>query len=398
MALITAYINVNFTSNFSGTHRVCWRIGSSGPYNCTTVVACGGNGTPCSASITVTVDNETCDEVLFEGYVQATCRDPLSEEGRIPFSATFTPNPTCKSYAVACTTSTVRSVTVTYAGNGYDPSTPPAITFTGGGGTGAAATAVVGDGGVKTFTITNGGAGYNGGATGNFTAVPAVNLTGTGAGATFNVTVTLGVVTAITLHTGNTAPGTGYAVNDTFEFAAGTLGGSGAGVVITVNTLNTGEIQYIQVTNPGSGYTSAPTVTIGVSPINDTATATSTLTGCPTLEYGFDCSGGAKPTIENMELGQGIITCYSGVPPTLPEGYTITAQGCCYDCVQITVDKPDGIDSSAILTYTVCDSRVTTQVTITQLNTPMTLCVVNNSWLVTEDTGSTTITNDGPCP
>jgi len=56
------------------------------------------------------------------------------------------------------TANAVSSVTVVSGGAGY--TVAPAVTFTGGGGTGAAATAVVTDGIVTAINVTNGGTGY----------------------------------------------------------------------------------------------------------------------------------------------------------------------------------------------------------------------------------------------
>jgi hypothetical protein len=52
----------------------------------------------------------------------------------------------------------VTSVTVTFGGNGYV--TPPAVSFSGGGGSGAAATATVSGGSVSAITVNNAGSGY----------------------------------------------------------------------------------------------------------------------------------------------------------------------------------------------------------------------------------------------
>jgi hypothetical protein len=49
-------------------------------------------------------------------------------------------------------------VTVTNPGSGY--ASVPAVTFSGGAGTGAAATAVLTNGSVTSVTVTNGGSGY----------------------------------------------------------------------------------------------------------------------------------------------------------------------------------------------------------------------------------------------
>jgi len=159
MTPIPATITVNFISNYAGGHRVCWRIGNSGPYNCSTIVVCAGGGAPCSANIPITVDNDTCSSVTFEGYVQAICEVEGSLNGRVPFSATFVPDPTCDKYDITCASVAVDSFIITNPGSGYTVGSTPLVTVIGGGGSGTAATAVVGDGGVRTFTITNGGAG-----------------------------------------------------------------------------------------------------------------------------------------------------------------------------------------------------------------------------------------------
>jgi hypothetical protein len=56
----------------------------------------------------------------------------------------------------------VASATVTHAGNNYDPANPPAVAFSGGGGSGATAIAAVSTGGnVTAIIITNGGSNYS---------------------------------------------------------------------------------------------------------------------------------------------------------------------------------------------------------------------------------------------
>ena len=67
-------------------------------------------------------------------------------------------------------TDVVASVTVTNGGSGY--TSEPTVVFTGGGGTGATATASVNGGVVSTITLTNGGSGY--------ISAPTVSFTGSG--------------------------------------------------------------------------------------------------------------------------------------------------------------------------------------------------------------------------
>lgn len=84
--------------------------------------------------------------------------------------------------------------------------------------------------GFLTATLTTPGTGYN---NGTYTNVPLVNITGTGTGAVATVTVSGGAITSVTQTTG----GVGYAVNNTFTFAAGFDGGTTTGFVGTVATL-----------------------------------------------------------------------------------------------------------------------------------------------------------------
>lgn len=67
--------------------------------------------------------------------------------------------------AVAITTSiggvkSIKEIRITNAGIGYTSSDPPTITISGGGGTGAAATAIIVDNAIQYLTLTNGGKGY----------------------------------------------------------------------------------------------------------------------------------------------------------------------------------------------------------------------------------------------
>lgn len=102
MTPVPATLDVTFNSNYAGLHRVCYAIAPSTSYDCSNTVVCLGGGAPCSVSIPITVENDSCTAVTYQGYVQAGCEDPSSLSGRIGFSVTFTPNPDCKSYRVTC--------------------------------------------------------------------------------------------------------------------------------------------------------------------------------------------------------------------------------------------------------------------------------------------------------
>lgn len=134
----------------------------------------------------------------------------------------------------------VTAVSVTAGGSLY---TAPVIGFTGGGGSGAAATAVVSTG-VNGVTMTNTGA--------NYTTATVSFSGGGGTGANGTPNIVGGQIVSVTMNSG----GSGYTSAPTVAFA-----GDGSGAAGTA-TIDNGAIISINVTAPGSGYTTAPTVTI----------------------------------------------------------------------------------------------------------------------------------------
>jgi hypothetical protein len=154
--------------------------------------------------------------------------------------------------AVAITTSiggvrSVKEIRITNAGSGYTSSDPPTVTITGGGGVGAAATALIVDNAVQVLTIDNAGTGY-------FIA-PTITIdppTGVGAAASIRATA-----------------------------------------VATVNS--SGNITSLSMTNAGLGYTSIPSVSItGIS-----------TTGIGTYQIGETITGSLSETtaeIKNIKL------------------------------------------------------------------------------------------------
>ncbi|HVP12240.1 MAG TPA: hypothetical protein VMV94_13765 [Phycisphaerae bacterium] len=136
------------------------------------------------------------------------------------------------------------SVVVTAGGSGY--TTPPTVTFTGGGAsTQGTATATITNI-VNSLLLTNPGVGY--------TSAPTVRFTGGGGtGAAATAAITSGVVTGLVLTSG----GEGYTSAPTVTFIGG-----GATTPATATATITGVVNGITVTSAGGGYTSAPTVTI----------------------------------------------------------------------------------------------------------------------------------------
>lgn len=170
----------------------------------------------------------------------------------------------------------ISSVTVNYGGAGYSQGTPPTVGFVGGGGTGAAGTAVVNaNGAVVGVTITNQGTGY--------TTSPVVTFTSGG------VTHAVATSTFSAGRLSNIAvihPGAGYTAAPTVTFSGGianggvhatatpvmngltvasvtinTQGGAVAATAVAVRAAD-GSLSAVNVTNAGTGYTLNPTITI----------------------------------------------------------------------------------------------------------------------------------------
>lgn len=322
MSLVPANIDLDFTAVYAGSHRVCYRIGGVGSYTCITV-SCVGGTTSCLASIPIFVDNETCVDVSFDGYIQPTCIDIASSDERFPFSVLFTPSPVCKSYTVTCNTSTVTAPTITNGGTLYDPLSPPSVLFTGGGSTGATGEAVVGGGAIVSTlgVITDPGSGY---VDGTYSNVDITGGTGTGAQAT--VIVVGGAVTSITI----TTVGNGYLSSDTLglDYTDMSMGVPPATSSEFTVTTNYGVVTSITILTSGSGYTSAPNVTIGVSG-GVQATATGNLAGCPSVTS-TGCDGATVVIPANvLNVGDTMAVCNIGGVPAVSDVYSAVLSGNC---------------------------------------------------------------------
>lgn len=183
------------------------------------------------------------------------------------------------------------SVSFTAAGSGLTVGGPTLIS--GGGGSGAAATAYYGldatDASI--VTITNGGSGY--------TTAPTVTFSGGGgSGITGTATVSGGAVTGITI----TNAGSGYTSAPTVTIT----GGGGTGATATVPT-NRWKLTGVQITNAGSNYTSAPTFAIDSN--NDLV---------------IDGSDGTQPTISDRSNGGLLVGGASGTISTLLDNADMT--------------------------------------------------------------------------
>lgn len=183
----------------------------------------------------------------------------------------------------------VTGVTVTAGGSGY--TSAPSVTFTGGGGTGAAATATVSVGAVISVTATAGGSGY--------TSAPMVGFGGPGTGAAATATIsTAGTATNNPAYEFN--DNTGVPLNSIVLLIPGApqttvsfTGGGGTGAAGSV-TVVSGTITAVTITNGGSGYTSAPTVSF-TGAGGSGATATATVSGGAVTSVTVTAGGSGYP-------------------------------------------------------------------------------------------------------
>lgn len=165
-------------------------------------------------------------------------------------------------------------------GQGYDPNSPPAVTISGGGGSGATATALVQNGVLVGLNLINRGAGY--------TSLPTVTIAPPPAQLATAAAVLAGQeVTAINVLAG----GRGYD-NDPARAPLVTIsGGGGTGALATAIVRN-GVVDRVVITNLGTGYTSLPTVTIAPPP--QIATAVAVLTGSEVTSIRVPVGGGGR--------------------------------------------------------------------------------------------------------
>ena len=206
--------------------------------------------------------------------------------------------------------SKVNGITINSAGTNYT-NAGTQIKIIGGGGSGAVATATTSSGAITAISVANSGMGYIGppiititssvvntaslvGGTGYVEANTQVNVSGGGgSGATITATVTTGAITTLVISslgtdyintptititsgiTGTTTivAGSGY-TNGTYILRISGGGGSGCTGTFTISG---GGLTSISITNAGTGYTSAPTLSFSGAGAGVNASATATL-------------------------------------------------------------------------------------------------------------------------
>jgi len=196
-----------------------------------------------TGSVTSIIVTDSSDLFLTTDPITVTISAPENDDG-----VQATGN------AVLSTAGKVFQINMNLRGDGY--SVPPVITFQGGGGIGATATASLSNGEVANITVTAGGNNYS--ALSNVVIQDATF----GTQATANLTIWYSV-SNVTINNGGNAYIDGVA-NLVFQ---GSTNGTQAEGTLVIDA-NTGVITGITITNVGSGYTEVPSVVINRNDAN----------------------------------------------------------------------------------------------------------------------------------
>ena len=206
----------------------------------------------------------------------------------------------------AITYSEISNITVTNPGSGY---ATPVVSFTGGGGGfGAAATAnldPINPGQILSITITDHGTGY--------TTAPTVVINDSGGGGGINAAATA-YVTGVVIGISVTVPGSGYTSAPTVSITGG--GGSGA---TAISALQAGTVGAIAIINGGSGFTAAPTLTL-VGGGGSGATATCTISGGVIDSVTVTAPGSYYTSAPAVQVGAGLNNAAAGTVALMPFG------------------------------------------------------------------------------
>lgn len=247
--------------------------------------------------VSQTIYNSTTAETITTNQVKIQSGSGWVQFNLLP-TTTISTSGSTKGAAIfpvmAATKSVNKTVSIINAGTGYPNNGSHAMTFTGGGGSGAVGTVTISGGIVTAATVTNGGSGYttppligiNVSAGSPLTpaaltafigySISSVNIVSTGSGYTSTPTITFTAPSGST--GGHTALGTVVldATKSVNEFVtltnAGTLytdgvynlvfaGGSGSGAAGTAQIVG-GIVRKVVITNGGTGYVTVPSITM----------------------------------------------------------------------------------------------------------------------------------------
>jgi hypothetical protein len=212
--------------------------------------------------------------------------------------------------ATAVISGIVSGISVATAGSGF--SVAPLVSLYGGGGTGAAAIATI-TGAVNTVTVQNGGSGYS--------TAPAVSAMGGGGTGFAGTAVLTGSVQSVTMSAGGS-----YTIPPTASFSGG--GGTGAAGVVVVN----GNVQSVSVSNQGVCQL-GNSITVAFSGGDGIGAAATALTTGIVSGAGITINGAytVAPTLAiDAPTTGGVTATATAVVGQYLSGFTITAGGSAY--------------------------------------------------------------------
>lgn len=263
------------------------------------------------------------------------------------------------------TTETITSVTVQHGGENY--AVPPTVSFVGGNGLNAAATATVAGGVVTAINVTNAGTGYG--------SVPSVLMVGGGGtGASAQAVVTNRLVTAINIVSG----GSGYTSAPTVLIVPQPVSNP---AVATAELSAAGKVTKVTINNSGSGYTSVPMVVFtanGVSYAVATASVPNGQLSSITMNYS-GAGYSTVPTVSfdgsiNLTIGGTHGTATAAIIGEAVSGVTVTSPGGAIRATATTTLTPEGNLASVTVTNGGTGYTVNPSVTIgapTGIGTPV---------------------------
>lgn len=340
-----ATITVNYTANYAGDHRICYRQVGTADYCCLTdTVAAVGPvtfvidfatpadycfGTPDEVVTPVETD---CGPFAYEGYIQPTCETIDSVNNRTAWTASFTTTPDCNAYTVTCASSGIAGIQMITGGNTY--LTIPSYVISGAGGATLALHVYV-----TSAAINAGGAGSGAGYT-NGDVLTVAGGTGTAAQVTVQtVDGGGGILTYITSNIGN------YTVIPASPNAV--TGGTGAGATFDLEY----GVLSCDVTAPGTYTTSIPTITFDLpAGLGTRALGTVLMEPCaafipPTCALILDDGvPDAGLTLDGLTYLSAVDFCSKGAAPVIA-GYTVapSVEVTCCSCRLLTINVINGV-------------------------------------------------------
>lgn len=398
MAIVNATLEVNFIADQAGDHRVCWSItGPGGPFDCSTIVNCVGGGNPCQALIPIQVNTTSCDgTITFDGYIQATCEDVTSPNGRLLFSQTYVPNPVCVRHEALCAWGGIIGFNIITAGQDYQLTDTVNIIRDGADpytADGSIQIGSIGDGVINSISsLLSAGTLY--------TALDVLNVVdggGAGTGATIRVDTVGGggdILTYTLLTNGSDYVGP-------FTFTGGTGSGADFDIVNGVDYDIVGSILTLNIITNGE-YGVIPTITIS-SATGHGASIEVRIADCPQFaNIGEDCDNpGNQVDIPTIPVGELFATCLVGGANPGPDEWVVTETGCCIPadttgdpCFDYHLTNTSG--GPVLVQYTACGG-VNSTVNVAD-STSVTICAILDGVIDPQLGATFTVVNTGtPC-